>query len=111
MIPVVLSLLLLAAHFLRSGSLLLVGALVLMVALVPVRRAWAARALQVTLVLGTLEWLRTLFVLVSSRMQAGEPVTRLAAILGGVAAVTALSAWVFRGKRMRVWYRLGRGME
>jgi len=98
---IILSLLLLMAHFLRSGSvLLLFGAFVVLVMLAA-RRPWAARVAQVTLVLGALEWIRTLVSAAGARMRAGEPVARLAIILGVVAAVTAAAAVMFETKRLR----------
>jgi hypothetical protein len=97
---------LLAAHFYRAGHLALavlaVGALVLLA----VPRPWAARALQVALLAGALEWLRTLALFASTRMAAGQPYLRLALILGVVAAFTAASAAVFQQSAVRRRYRL-----
>ena len=91
---VVLSAVLLAAHFSRAGLLpLAVAALLLPLLLLP-RGAVVARVLQVALALGALEWLLTLAELVSDRRAAGRPFVRLAAILGSVALVTAVAAWL-----------------
>lgn len=51
MIPVVLSLLLLAAHFLRAELTIVATACVILPALL-LRRPWSARAMQLVLVLG-----------------------------------------------------------
>ena len=59
-IPVVLSILVLGAHFLRYGSEIGVFAALLLIALLFLRRPWVARLMQAVLVLGTLEWLRTM---------------------------------------------------
>jgi hypothetical protein len=104
--PVVLSLLLLASHFLRAGRPGFVGILLLCLVFLAVRRAWAARAIQVTLVLGALEWTRTLFQLMAWRAQAGQSSLRLVIILGSVALLTGLSALIFRTARMRERYQL-----
>lgn len=88
----ILSLLVLAAHFLRSGYTLVVLILLLAPLLLLVGKSWAVRLLQVVLVLGTLEWLRTLVVLTSTRLDAGEPFLRMILILAAVAAVSLLSA-------------------
>ncbi len=106
LLPVVVSLLLLGAHFLRSGNLVLVALALVLVGLLGVRRRWAARLVQVALVLGALEWARTLDVLVAWRSEAGRPVTRLAVILGSVTLLTVLSALVFRTERLRRVYKL-----
>jgi hypothetical protein len=103
---VVLSFLVLGAHFLRSGDVLLVAACILFAMLLLVPRRWAARAVQVALVIGTVEWLRTLFLIVQERMALGAPYMRTAIILGVVAAVTLASTLVFRMRALRRRYGL-----
>ena len=104
LLPAVLSLLVLAAHFLRSGQVVLVALALLGAALVAVPRAWAARALQVVLALAALEWVRTLLGLVADRRAEGRPFARMAVILGVVALTAALSALAFRSRRLRARY-------
>ena len=106
LLPVALSLLVMGAHFLRAGNMVLLAAVLVLLALLGVRRPWVARVLQLALVLGALEWARALFVLARRRVQAGEPVVRMSIILGAVAIVAALSALVFRSARVRRWYGL-----
>ena len=106
LLPAVLAALVLAAHFLRAGHSLFMLASLGLVGLMFVRRPWAVRVIQVTLLLGTFEWLRTLVLLVTFRRQAGQPFTRLAVILGCVAAVTAASALLFRTRALRQRFRL-----
>jgi hypothetical protein len=96
---------LLAAHFYRAGELALAAASLALIALLAVPRRGAARAVQIAL--AALEWLRTLAVFAAARMSAGQPYLRLAVILLAVAAVTALSALVFRQARLRVRYNIG----
>ncbi len=91
-LPVVLSALLLAAHFYRSRSLALVAVSLALSLLLLVRERWSARVVQAGLVLGALEWVRTLAFFAGQRMEVGRPWGRLAVILGVVAALTALSA-------------------
>jgi len=105
--PVVLSLLVLAAHFLRHGRVELILLTFVVTGLLAVPRAWAARAVQLGLVLGALEWARTLYVLISARMAMGEPSSRMVFILGAVVIFTLLSAVVFRSGRLKRRYRLG----
>jgi hypothetical protein len=104
LVPALLSLLVLGAHFLRAGNLLLLGAVLGLMAILLVRRPWAARAVQVALLLGTAEWARTLVVLAGARARAGEPAARLVAILSCVALATGLSTLVFRTGRVRRWF-------
>ena len=91
-LPVFLSALFLAAHFFRSRQLVLVAVSLALPFLLLVRKRWSARVVQVGLVLGALEWVRTLTFFAGQRMEAGRPWGRLAVILGTVAALTALSA-------------------
>ena len=93
--------LVLAAHFYRAGNLVLAAAALALIALLFVPRPWAARTIQVCLVLGAVEWVLTLVHLVAFRQAAGQPFMRLAAILGAVALATALSALAFRARPLR----------
>ena len=104
-LPIVLALLLLAAHFLRYGNTVIVVGIVALSGLLFVRRAWAARIIQLVLVAGTVEWLRTLAMLVQERMALGAPYLRMAVILGLVAAVTAFAALLFQSKELKALYR------
>ena len=107
-IPVVLSLVVLGAHFLRYGnSIGVVGALAL-IALLIVRQPWVARLMQVVLVLGALEWTHTIYALVQVRATQGQPFTRMTIILGVVAAVTLCSALLFQSPALKKIYRLDR---
>jgi len=100
------ALLLLAAHFSRAQSWLLVAACALLIGLLVVRKPWAARLVQVALFLGAIEWVRTLAELVNARMMMGQPYFRLLLILGAVAVLTLASALVFRLQRVRRWFRV-----
>ena len=102
--PALVSMLLLAAHFYRSTHLALMLLYVAMLALAWVQRPVAARALQVALWLGSLEWLRTAATLVLERQQAQLPFVRLGLILGAVTLLTALSSLVFRHPSVRAHF-------
>lgn len=104
--PVALSLIVLGAHFLRSGDYLLLVTVIGLLALVGVRRPWSARTLQAALVSGSLVWLVTLVQLAALRLKMGRPALRLAIILGSVAAVTMLSALMFQTRTLRRVYGL-----
>ncbi len=108
LLPVILSALVLAAHFFRAGNLIGLALCLGGLALLFVPRAWAARAVQVGLVLGAAEWVRTLLDFTAQRRAMGEPWARLAVILGTVALFTIASALVFRGARLRRRYGLSR---
>jgi hypothetical protein len=71
-------------------------------------RKGAALVVQAALVLGAIEWIRTLVIIVQERMAAGVPYTRTMIILAVVAAWTLASVFVFRMPRMRRRYDLER---
>jgi len=105
LIPIVLSFLLLAAHFYRSAHLVPAVLCIGIVFLLFFRRPWIPRMFQVLLVLGALEWLRALYVFAAMRIAWDQPWTRLAIILGAVALFTALSGVVFQNKKLRSYYQ------
>ena len=82
LLPVFISFLLLAAHFIRAGQLVIACVLLGLPLLLTLRKAWVPRVLQLTLLLGAFEWLRTLFLVAQMRIESGMPWTRLAIILG-----------------------------
>jgi hypothetical protein len=102
---VTLSLLVLGAHFMRYGNYVGVVLSAAPIALLFVRRPWAARVVQVVLVFGAVEWATTLVGLVQMRMAQGEPATRLAIILSAVIIVTLTAALLFETQAMKRLYR------
>jgi len=106
LLPPVLALLLLAAHFFRASAWIGVALTLAMIALLFVRRPFVARIAQIALVLGGAEWMRTAIILIRERSAADAPYLRLALILGSVALCTLLCALVFRSRRLRARYRL-----
>ena len=105
LLPVIISFLLLGAHFYRAGAVVVAGVCVAFPLLLFLRQWWVPRLFQILLVLGALEWLRTLYGFATVRMALEQPWTRLAFILGAVALFTTLSGWVFRGRALKSWYR------
>ena len=92
-LPAALAALLLAAHFMRSGDLLLLLAALALAPLAFLARPWARWTLRLALALGSLEWVRTLLILRELRVAEGAPHLRMSLILLAVAAFTVLSAW------------------
>lgn len=104
LLPVVISFLLMAAHFLRLDSVFLAAVCLIVPLSLFIRARWAVRLTQFSLVAAAFEWLRVLFHYVQIYQHMGKPWTRLACILGAVALFTVLSAMVFRAKRLRLRY-------
>jgi len=105
LLPVIFSFLLLAAHFYRAGEVVLAAISLALPFLLFLREIWPMRLIQAALLLGSLEWIRTLYVFAQQRIEFGQPWTRLAIILGSVALFTALSALVFKSQSLRRRYR------
>ncbi len=104
---IVLSALLLGAHFRWHGMDPLSIPAVLFPALLFIKKPWAARTMQIILFLGGLEWVRTTIQIASRRIDAGDPWIRMAIILGAVAVFTAVSGLPFsRNKELRKQYGL-----
>ncbi len=99
--PAALALAVLVAHFYRAQSWIAFGLVVALFVLFFIRARWAGVALQVALVAGAFEWIRTAANLIAVRESMGQPWTRLALILGTVALVTAASALLVRSARAR----------
>ncbi len=106
LLPVFLSFGLLAAHFSRADLLPLVILALLIPFLLFIKNAWVARAIQLLLFIGALEWIRAMFGYIEHRKAIGDDWTRLAIILTVVALLTAISGLVFRGKSLRKRYHL-----
>jgi len=89
---VVLSGILIAAHFFRSGAYWLAAIGLLFPALLAIRTAFALRAVQLFLALAAVEWLRTLLSIAIERHVFGGRWVRMALILGTVTGLTVASA-------------------
>ena len=106
LLPVILSFGLLAAHFSRANMFPLVILSLLIPFLLLIKRAWVARSIQLLLLLGALEWIRSMFGYIEVRKSMGEDWGRLAIILVTVAVLTACAGLVFRGKSLKKRYLL-----
>lgn len=108
LLPVILSFGLLAAHYSRADEFPLVILSLLIPLLLFIKKAWVARSIQVLLLLGAAEWIRSMMGYIEIRKSMGEDWTRLAIILIVVALLTACAGLVFRGKALKLRYQLGK---
>lgn len=106
LLPVIVSLLILSAHFSRAGSPLITILFLLLPLLLLVKKSWVARLIQIILIIGSIEWIRTLLYYVNQRQAIDEPYLRLIIIIGIIALLTGLSALVFRNKFLKGRYNL-----
>ncbi|MBI3565774.1 MAG: hypothetical protein HY079_11300 [Elusimicrobia bacterium] len=94
LLPGVLALLILGAHFLRQGGIeAFAVCLALPVFVLFHRRRWAVRVFQAALCFGVFVWTSTAIELAQERMAAGRAFLRMALILGGVGLFTAVAVW------------------
>ncbi len=102
--PVLLSCLLLGAHFLRGGHTIMMTVCLAFPLLLLVRRPWIPQLMQLGMFLGSLVWVQTLYVQASLRHARGIPVTRYVAIMAAVTLFTGVSALVFMLPALRRRY-------
>ncbi|MBW2276908.1 MAG: 4Fe-4S binding protein [Deltaproteobacteria bacterium] len=95
LIPVVIAMLVLGAHYLRDGRPGLVIACVSALGLLAIPRAWVPRVMTVLLVAAAGVWVQTAIELAQIRESLGAPYLRMTLILGGVALFTAVSPLLF----------------
>ncbi len=105
-LPVVISAILIAAHFLRDGNLPLVAISLVIPLFLFFRRPVSVWIVKIGLWLATSEWLLTVYLLVSFRMRVDLPWIRMALILGGVAAFTLASTLVFHLSAFKKQYKI-----
>lgn len=84
----------LGAHFLREGRVVVAVAVALAPLLLVSRSVWSVRVVQGLLAAGVVVWLHTLVVLSALRRAQGEASLRMELILLAVALVTALGAFL-----------------
>lgn len=110
-IPVTLSFIILAAHFQRIYMYSLSYLMLLVPFILIYKKPISVRIIQGILILGSLEWLRIIFVYIAQRSYYEESWIRLAIILSAVAAFTLLSSLCFRNKTIKGIYKIEKGRK
>jgi len=109
--PVILSLLILAAHFSRADNTFFMIIALILIAVLFIQKPLTARIVQIALVLGTLEWVRTTYYLAAGRIENDQSWIRLVTILGFVSLFTLASALVFYREPLKKRYGLNNEPE
>ena len=109
LLPVILSFLLLAAHFSRADLLPFVVISLVAPSLLFIKKKWIPRIMQILLIAGAFEWIRAMLGYIEIRKAIGDDWIRLAIILCTVALLTAASGLVFQSKPLKRLYRIGNG--
>ncbi|MFC2161591.1 hypothetical protein ACFLRX_08070 [Acidobacteriota bacterium] len=103
LLPIISSVLL-AAHFSRADLNLLVPFALVFPFILFIKQKWTIRIFQIYLIVGSLIWIERLLYLRRMRIAAGESWTVMAIILGVVALITLLSAWILQNKKLLKTY-------
>ena len=109
LIPPILALAVLAAHFFRRAPMptvkfMFIGiALVLMLILLIPNR-WTVKPVQLVILLGAWEWIATMLESLAERQAAGAPYLRMCLILVGVSIFTAWAGLLPSRGRLRHYY-------
>jgi len=99
--PLYISILLLCAHYFRSGDYSLIAFWAAVPFLLILKRKWATRAVQLLIVGGAAIWIETIVSIFITRQMAGMPWLRMTVILGIVVLFTIGSALAFEMRRFR----------
>jgi hypothetical protein len=101
LIPLILSALLLAAHFLRSFDIIPMLFCILAPFLLLIKKRWVLYILQSLTVVSALVWMYTLYGIIQERTFEGRSWTASAIILGVVAAFTLFSGWLLNSPKVK----------
>ncbi len=104
-IPIILSSLLIAAHFIRYDFKLMAIFCLLLPALLLFRRTWVPKVITTFLLLYSIEWVRTMVSLVEQYKLQERPFLKLVIILLSVIVFTLLSSAVFKSQTMKNRYQ------
>lgn len=104
LIPMALASILMAAHFLRGGSLELALVSILVPFLLLIRKSWSLIAVQLSAYAAAGIWLLTTMDVIRDRMLAGKPWTLSAIILGSVTLFTVIAGMLLNSPRVKEKY-------
>ena len=103
-LPVIISAVLVAAHFLRSFSLLPMLLCLAAPALLLIKRQWSLVLLQCLSVIAAAFWMYVLYGIIQVRIFDGVSWTASAIILGAVALFTLYSGWLLNTPEIKNRY-------
>ncbi len=104
LLPVVLAITVLAAHFSRHNISSLTFFTLFFPFILFIKKEWVKKVTVFLLLIGFFEWIRTTYVLTNIRIQLHLPFLRMIFILVAVALLTIMSGLVFKTKRLKSRY-------
>ena len=103
-VPIVLAAVVMAAHFLRSYSILPMLLSLSAPFLLLIKKRWSLVTLQLLTIPAAFIWLITLYGIIQERIFEGRSWTASAIILGVVTMFTLWSAWLLNAPKIREHY-------
>jgi hypothetical protein len=103
-LPVIISCLLLGAHFLRAGNIPLTVGCVLMPLLLLINAWWSVMIVQLLTYIGVLIWVKTAIQIYHRRLIFGMPWVRAVVIVGAVALFTAFAGLLLNSSGVKKKY-------
>lgn len=100
----ILSCLLLGAHFLRGGHLVLMVLCLIIPSLLLIKKRWSLIIVQIFLFVGTWIWIRTAIIIIHERMILGIPWGKIVIIIGPIAIFTLLAGLLLNSQVVRKRY-------
>ncbi len=104
LLPVIISDILLAAHFLRFYGFIPAVIILLLLLTLILRRKWIPRLWQGLLFIGTLMWIDTTANLLQIRLAMEMPWMRLLVIMGAVILFTIFSGFWLENKKLKSYF-------
>jgi hypothetical protein len=105
LVPLILSTLLIAAHFMRFYGLEAAVAGLLLLGTLFVRHQWILRFWQGVLAVAAIIWIDTTYGIVQFRQELNQPWLRLMIIMSAVIAFTVFSGFWLENKRIKAFYQ------
>jgi NADH:ubiquinone oxidoreductase subunit 6 (subunit J) len=102
--PLLLTALLLGAHFLRNGNLILTLFCLLAPLLLLIKKQWSWLMLQVLIYLGAFIWLNTTIAIIQQRILWGQPWDRVLLIMGTVILFTIWAGLLLNSQKIKPRY-------
>lgn len=103
-LPYVIMILLLAAHFSRANQNILAVIVLLIPLLLFIRQRWVIHTLQIVAYLGAFAWLFSAYQYIQVRMETGDDWIRLLLILGSVALYSLWAGYFLRSPYIETNY-------
>ncbi|MGA1843905.1 MAG: hypothetical protein ACMUIS_05025 [bacterium] len=106
------SCLLLGAHFLRGGNFVLTLLCLSLPFLLVIKKRWSLAVVQISLFIGAWIWVRSIVIILHTRITNGLPWARVVTILGAVAMLTLCSGLLLFAPAVKKRYpRCNQGIE